>query len=71
MFHGLMVALSFNKQVKFNQIDYVKNRSQTLLELLEIENTVKEFELNIDYKIVNEKLNKMRELSIDKLRKVL
>ena len=71
MFHGLMVSLSFNKQVKFNQVAYVKNRSQTLLELLEIEENVRNFKLDIDYNNINKKLDKLRRLSIEDLKEAL
>lgn len=71
MFHGLMVSISFNKEVKFNQVAYVKNRSQTLLKLLEIEENVSDFGLSIDYSIVNKKLDDLREISIEALKEVL
>ena len=71
MFHGLMVSISFNKEVKFNQVAYVKNRLQTLLKLLEIEENVSDFGLSIDYSIVNKKLDDLREISIEALKEVL
>lgn len=71
MFHGLMVGLSFHKQVKFNQVQYVKNRSQTLLELLNIEDEVSDFNSVINYDDVNILLTEMRNKSYDILRKEL
>ena len=71
MFHGLMLSLSFNKQVKFEQLAYVRNRSQDLLELLDIEKVVKNFDMMLDYVSINEKLYILRNNSIDILRKEL
>lgn len=71
MFHGLMLSLSFNKQVKFEQLAYVRNRSQDLLELLDIEKVVKNFDMMLDYVSINEKLYILRNKSIDILRKEL
>lgn len=68
MFHGLMVSLSYNKQVKFDQVSYVKNRSQTLLELLGIQMNIGSFGKLIDYKVVNKKLDDLRANSINILR---
>ncbi|MCR4792612.1 MAG: polysaccharide pyruvyl transferase family protein [Lachnospiraceae bacterium] len=36
MFHGLMMGVSMNKRIFFNQHGYVKNRSNTLIKLLDI-----------------------------------
>ena len=71
MFHGLMVGLSFGKQVKFDQVPYVRNRSQTLLELLNIEKQVKDFESMIDYTDVNEKMSDLKEKSVASLKEIL
>ena len=70
-FHGLMVGLSFNKQIKFNQVQYVKNRSKTLLEQLNIENEVKDFGENIAYDNVKFILKNLREKSKERLKEML
>lgn len=62
-FHGLMVGLSYEKPIKFYQTDYVKNRSNLLVEKLKIPNHKKEFEKDIDYSSVLSILNEMREES--------
>ncbi len=71
MFHGLMTSLSLEKQVKFNQVGYVKNRSQTLLENLDIEDTVKDFSKRLDYQIINPKLEELRQNSLLCLKEII
>lgn len=71
MFHGLMLSISFNKQVKFNQVSYVKNRSQTLLEQLSIVEAVKNYSAMIDYSIVNNKLSELRKESLDVIKEMI
>ena len=71
MFHGLMLSISFNKQVKFNQVSYVKNRSQTLLEQLSIVEEVKNYSAMIDYSIVNNKLSELRKESLDVIKEMI
>lgn len=62
-FHGLMLGLAFEKQVKFCQLDYVKNRSQTLMDILEIPNHGIDFDAIIDYKDIEKKLEHQQVLS--------
>ena len=71
MFHGLMLSISFNKQVRFDQVEYVKNRSQTLLEQLSIEDCVSNYDVDIDYTKVNCKLQELRKNSIDIIKKII
>lgn len=78
-FHGLMFGINFEKQIFFNQRDYVKKRSETLLSGLGIkslyehpENVISEVSNNrIDYKYVNDALKNMRNSSIDYLKNAL
>lgn len=67
-FHGLMLSLNYKKQVKFSQVGYVKNRSETLIENLNIKNSITQFDAEIDYEEVNLKLSRLRELSIQFLK---
>lgn len=78
MFHGLMVGLSFGKQVKFCRVPYVKNRSQSLLEELELEQYLTEeiveadvFSKELDFGKISIKLGQMREKSLAYLRRSL
>lgn len=66
-FHGLMLGLNFEKDIAFCQVEYVKNRSQTLLEELDIEEAVRDFGRIIDYDEVNGKLERLRNKSMDYL----
>lgn len=66
-FHGLMFSINYEKKVIFNQVDYVKNRSTTLLEKLGLFDLYKkgpDFEsvlnYNWDYRQINSKLKEMR-----------
>lgn len=59
-FHGLMVGLSFDRQVKFCQVSYVKNRSQTLIEDLQLADVVYSFDKKIDFEEMHIKLEKMK-----------
>lgn len=70
-FHGLMIALSYRKQIKFCQVDYVKNRSQTLIDLCGIPNHVEEFDKEIDYSFVNKQLKQAKECSISWLQNAI
>ena len=67
-FHGLMVGLSFEKNIKFYQAGYVKNRSQTLKEKLNIPDHIQDFEKDIDYSYTTPVLKKMREESLNLLK---
>ena len=63
-FHGLMLGISFHKQIKFDQMDFVKNRSQTLLERLGITDTVSSFDAEVDYEKVTPLLDQLRQYSL-------
>ena len=63
-FHGLMVGINLNKQIKFCQVDYVKNRSQTLIEILNIPNHKEDYYAEIDYCEVNSRLYSYKTKSI-------
>lgn len=71
-FHGLMFGINFEKKVVFNQVEYVKNRSMTLLKNLGLYelfsngtelNSVLDYEW--DYKKINKNLGLMRMESIE------
>lgn len=70
-FHGLMMGLNYKKTIKFCQVDYVKNRSQTLIDLCKIPNHAIDFETNIDYNYINEKLDETRKKSLDWLKRAV
>lgn len=70
-FHGLMLSLAFRRQLKFCQVDYVKNRSQTLIDALELSDKIYTFETRIDYERVDDLLETMRKESIDWIRKAI
>lgn len=70
-FHGLMFSINFEKKVVFNQVEYVKNRSTTLLQALGLYDLYKEgpdlykvLEYPWDYKKINDKLEAIREGSL-------
>lgn len=63
MFHGLMLGLNLKKQVKFCQVNFVKNRSQTLLDDLGLNETIIDFFDTIDYSHVIPKLDALRKNS--------
>ena len=74
-FHGLMFSINFEKKIVFNQVEYVKNRSTTLLQGLGIydlfkdgANLKKSLNYSWNYAEINNKLNKMREKSLDFIR---
>lgn len=66
-FHGLMFGLVYEKQVKFDCLKYVENRSETLIEQLHIPNCSKIFAGELDYSFINRKLEEMRETSLQYL----
>lgn len=79
-FHGLMLGIKMQKQVKFCQIPYVKNRSNSLLDLagdgfaLYQQETLdynRIFDNQIDYDVVNGRLVTASEKSLDFLRRAL
>ena len=63
-FHGLMMGLNYEKDIKFCQVGYVKNRSQTLIEELDIAYDIHNFNREINYECVNERLSAMRKESM-------
>lgn len=63
-FHGLMMGISFEKPIKFCQVDYVKNRSQTLCEVLKIPNHVETYDSEINYVDMRGKLAEIRNESL-------
>ena len=76
-FHGLMFSINFEKKVVFNQVVYVKNRSTTLLQNLGLYELYKDGTdfasvLNYpwDYKKINERLDSMREESLEFIRNI-
>lgn len=72
-FHGLMLGLGFEKQVKFCVGDFVKNRAQSLLKDLDIDMyNMQEFSSNeLNYTRINKRLKKLKEDSIHYLEKAL
>lgn len=70
-FHGLMTSIAFEKQVLFDQVEYVKNRSQSLIELLGIDDMVGNSEYEIDYSVVTNRLNALRKESFNALNQAL
>ncbi len=66
-FHGLMLSLAFEKQVKFYACEYVQNRSQTLLKSLGIDMQPAQdlFGRELNYTQINRRL---KELKADSLR---
>lgn len=70
-FHGLMMGLNYRKPIKFCQIDYVKNRSQTLLEMCRIPNNDIDFEAEINYDYTDKKLKEAKNYSLDWLKKAI
>lgn len=70
-FHGLMLGLAFQKQIKFCFVPYVRNRSRTLLQNLGMEYMCSEetgteelFATELDYRRINESLEKLKEESL-------
>jgi polysaccharide pyruvyl transferase WcaK-like protein len=69
-FHGLMFSINYEKKVVFNQVAYVKNRSTTLLEKLDLyglyangTNLNRILNYNWNYDKINKKLNILRSVS--------
>lgn len=69
-FHGLMVGLAYEKQIKFCQVPFVKNRSETLIKKLGLEDWQSN-KSDIDYNKVSLKLQKERKKSLDVLESIL
>ncbi len=77
-FHGLMFSINYNKKVVFNQIEYVRNRSEWLLELLglsylyESAQSLKDIlDYEWDYDCINMRLSEVRKESQRFLEEVL
>lgn len=72
-FHGLMLSLAFEKQVKFYVCEYVQNRAQTLLKILDIDMySVRDlFARELDYTQINKSLEELRKDSMHYLEKAL
>lgn len=70
-FHGLMMGLNYRKPIKFCQVDYVKNRSQTLLEMCGVPNNDINFQAEINYGYTDKKLKEARNYSLDWLKKAI
>lgn len=66
-----MIGLNFNKNIKFCQVDYVKNRSQTLMDICKIPNHAVDFEKKIDYGYVNRRLKEQREYALSWLKEAI
>lgn len=66
-FHGLMMGLNFERDIKFCQVEYVKNRSQTLIDELDIAYDIQNFDRTICYEMVNKKLETMKRESMEYL----
>ena len=69
-FHGLMMGLNFEKNVKFCQVSYVKNRSTTLVEQLEIENFINCVDRDLDYQYITPKLQILKKDSYNWLKSI-
>lgn len=77
-FHGLMFSLIHERKIVFNQVEYVKNRSEWLLKQLNLDELYSgevtlEKCLNYDwnYEAINERLDELRKPSMEYLREVL
>lgn len=70
-FHGLMVSLNFEKQVTLDSVSSVVNRSDTLIDKLNIRDELMDFSSEIDYKSCNSILNQEREQSFLTLQKMI
>lgn len=70
-FHGLMLGLSFQKQIKFGMVPYVKDRAETLLQKIGM-GVVCSDEMDVDellaikwdYVSINKRLEKLRKASV-------
>lgn len=74
-FHGLMFGIIFSKQIKFDQVPYVRERSETLLASLggglesfnqpnELSGLIRKENL-LNYDVIQKKLSRFRKESID------
>ncbi|MFQ9895783.1 MAG: hypothetical protein ACLRWA_06245 [Lachnospira sp.] len=63
-FHGLMIGLNYKKQIKFCQVDFVKNRSEFLVNELGIPNFGKCYEEELNYLAIEPRLELLKKESI-------
>ncbi len=70
-FHGLMVGLNFQKQIFFDQIANVKNRSDTLIDALQIRKALMSFDMELDYRCIEQKMQSWQRQSMDCLKEML
>lgn len=70
-FHGLMVGLNYEKQIKFCQSSFVKNRSQTLIDELNIPDFDAEYDCELDYSIISPKIANLKMRSIEFLQRAI
>ena len=70
-FHGLMVGLGFEKQITFDMVSSVFNRSKTLVDKLGIGEVLGEFDLNIDYAHCGLRLERERQHSVNILKEMV
>ena len=70
-FHGLMVGLNFEKQIVFDQVENVKNRSDTLISSMGIQDGIRNFNSEIDYQDCCNKLERARQYSMEQLEAML
>jgi len=64
MFHGLMCGLAFEKNIKFYQTEFIKNKSQYLIDKLNLPNHKVSFDEEINYSKIKGILNDMRKNSL-------
>ena len=76
-FHGLMMSLNFEKKILFYQTEFVKNRSQWLIEKLELEDVLlsnsleKTIKYTWDYKAINNRKKLLVDKSLEYLESIL
>lgn len=69
-FHGLMVGLAYEKQIKYCQNDFTRNRSETLINDLGIVD-MDDINQKLNYTIIGPKLNEIRNASKEWLERAL
>lgn len=70
-FHGLMLGISFGKQIKFYQEPHVVNRSATLVEELKLPDHKQNYVAEIDYMYARSSLDRLRKESLSFLHEAL
>lgn len=63
-FHGLMMGLNYKKNIKFCKVDYVRNRSQTLIDLCRLPDHNQNFASDLDYRYINKQLAEAKKNSL-------